>query len=185
MPLDLPACDDGMPTVDISDHDLIERIRGGDREAWAFLVRRHAPRLAAYLGARLRRPGVVEKLVEDAIVLAFRHLDELEDSEGFAAWFRRIGAHLALRWYREHREETLSEAFPDDRGAGSEELGDLRHLEAALGRLSDGQRMALEQRFRGGLVGGDLAEVLHLDRAKSERVVEDALAALGRVWDEV
>lgn len=173
-----------MPPVETSDHDLIERIRGGDREAWAFLVRRHAPRLAAYLGARLRRPGVVEKLVEDAIVLAFRHLDELEDSEGFAAWFRRIGAHLALRWYREHREEALNESFPEDRGARSAELPDLRRLETALGRLSDGQRMALEQRFRGGLAGEGLAEVLHLDPTKSERVVEDALAALGRLWDE-
>lgn len=164
-----------------TDVDLVERARTGDREAWTALVRRHAPRLAAYLGARLRRPSVVERLVEDAIVLAYRHLDEVDASEGFAAWFRRVGAHLALRWYREHRDEPLTEPFPVDRvGGDAGQSARMEQLEAALGALTDGQRMAVEQRFRGGLEGGDLSEVLHSDAAKSARLLEDALVALER-----
>lgn len=163
------------------DAELVERARQGDRDAWTALVRRHAPRLAAYLGARLRRPSVVERLVEDAIVLAYRHLDEVDASEGFAAWFRRVGAHLALRWYREHREEALTEPFPVERlGDAAEQAARLERLEAALGALTDAQRMAIEQRFRGGLEGDDLSEVLHCDAAKSARMLEDALAALER-----
>jgi RNA polymerase sigma-70 factor, ECF subfamily len=164
----------------LNDRDLIERTREGDRDAWAVLVRRHAPRLAAYLGARLRRPLVVEKLVEDTIVLAFRHLDELEEQEGFPAWFRRVGAHLALRWYREHRDEPLAETFPLERASDEAVRTRMAELETAMGRLTDAQRMALEQRYRGGLEGEHLAEVLHVDVAKAERLVNEALAALER-----
>ncbi|MBA3708756.1 MAG: hypothetical protein H0W83_08065, partial [Planctomycetes bacterium] len=43
-----------------ADAALLALARSGDREAWARLCHKHAPRLAAYLGARLRRPAVVE-----------------------------------------------------------------------------------------------------------------------------
>lgn len=167
-----------------ADAELVTQARAGDRDAWALLCRRHAPRLAAYLGARLRRPQVIDKLVEDAIVLAFKHLDELTGEETFAAWFRRIGAHLALRWYKEHRDEPLSEPFPVDRCTGDPtQAPRLVRLEAALATLTDAQRMALEQRYRAGLSGPSLADVLHVDGQKADRLVEDALSALERAWE--
>lgn len=168
-----------------SDEELAGRARAGDREAWAALCQRHAPRLAAYLGARLRRPKVVEKLVEEAIVLASKHLEELEHPAEFAGWFRRVGAHLALRWYREHSDEKLAEGFPPERcGGDPERQRRMDRLENALAALTDAQRMALEQRFRGGLAGERLAEALHLEAAKAERLVDDALAALDRALEK-
>ncbi len=168
-----------------TDAILAERARAGDREAWAALCTRHAPRLAAYLGARLRRPKVVEKLVEDAIVLASKHLEEIEQPSEFPGWFRRVGAHLALRWYREHSDEKLAEGFPPERCA--DDPGRQRRmdqLENALAALTDAQRMAIEQRFRGGLAGEPLAEALHLEASKAERLVDDALAVLDRALEK-
>ena len=168
-----------------SDADLALRARAGDREAWAALCQRHAPRLAAYLGARLRRPKVVEKLVEDAIVLASKHLGELDPPSSFPGWFRRVGAHLALRWYREHSDEKLAEGFPPERiGNDPERQRRMDRLENALAALTDAQRMAIEQRYRGGLAGEGLAEALHLEPAKAERLIDDALAALERAWEK-
>jgi len=163
----------------IADSEWVTRARAGDRDAWALLMRRHAPRLAAYLGARLRRPAVVEKLVEDAVVLAYRHIEEANAAD-FSAWFRRVGAHVALRWYREHRDEPLTEAFPVSTEDTPDRQADLALLEKAVGRLTDAQRMAVEQRYRGGLGGSDLAAVLHCEPEKAERMVEDALVALER-----
>lgn len=170
--------------ADASDVELVAQARTGDRDAWSLLCHRHAPRLASYLGARLRRPKVVEKLVEDAIVLAFKHLDEIAPEETFAAWFRRVGAHLALRWYKDNRDEPLTESFPIERHSGDPARAQqLVRLEAALAALSDAQRMAIEQRHRAGLAGDDLAEVLHVEPAKAERLVEDAMVALERIWE--
>src|SRR4051812_48045987 len=59
---------------------LVQRAQAGDREAWAALCRSSAPRLAAYLGARLGRPAVIEKLIGDVIVAAWRKLPELQDA---------------------------------------------------------------------------------------------------------
>lgn len=167
----------------IADAEWVTRARAGDRDAWAMLVRRHAPRLAAYLGARLRRPAIVEKLVEDAVVLAYRHIEEASGDD-FPAWFRRVGAHVALRWYREHRDEPLTEAFAANTEDTPERHGELARLEKALGGLTDAQRMAIEQRYRGGLGGSDLAAVLHCELAKAERMVDDALAALERALNK-
>lgn len=171
--------------ADATDAELAVRARAGDREAWSALCQRHAPRLAAYLGARLRRPKVVEKLVEEAIVIASKHLDELDQPGDFPGWFRRVGAHLALRWYREHSDEKLAEGFPAERvGADPERQRRMDRLENALAAVTDAQRMALEQHFRGGLAGEALAEALHLEPAKAERLVDDALTALDRAWEK-
>jgi RNA polymerase sigma factor (sigma-70 family) len=154
--------------------------RAGDRDAWARLVRVHAPRLGAYLGARLQRPAVVERLVGDAVVIGWERLDELEDGAPFAPWFRRIGGQLALRWHEEHPDEKLREPFPRERCDDDAQAARMRSLQEALRQLSEAQRMALDQRFRAGLNGPDLAEVLHCDPAAAEVLVEQALEALAR-----
>jgi RNA polymerase sigma-70 factor (ECF subfamily) len=166
-------------TESIDEHALVARAQKGDHEAWAQVCRRHAPRLAAYIGARLHRPTVVEKLVGDAMVAGWRKLPELKPGEDLAAWFRRIGASLAMRWRSDHPEEKLKEPFPEERCPdGADQVERMRRLQDALRRLPEPERMALEQRFRGGLSGRELGEALHLDAA--EALLERALNTLDR-----
>lgn len=163
----------------LEDVELAERAREGDREAWELLASRQAPRLAAYLGARLRRPEVVEMLVSESIYAAWRKIGDLEDPADFAAWFRRIGANLALRWHSKHKHEKLVGGFPIERCAGDDALvAEMLRIEAALAKLEEGDRMALEQRFRGGLQGIELAEALHRGEDEAEQAVEQALDRL-------
>ncbi|TVR43835.1 MAG: sigma-70 family RNA polymerase sigma factor [Planctomycetota bacterium] len=157
---------------------LLQQALAGDREAWQQLMELHAPRLAAYLGARLRRHLVVEKLVSDTIYAAWRHRDEYSIDQDFGAWLRRLGAHLAMRWHERHRGEPLAEAFPRNRCEGLQQHATMQALDNALGRLSDKQRMALEQRYRAGLVGAALAQVLHLQPGQEDEMVNQALEAL-------
>ena len=77
-------------------HQAAERVltqadMSEDRGAWQQLMDLYAPLLAAYLGARLRRHEVVEKLVCDTIDAAWRHRDEYSSDQNFGAWFRRLG----------------------------------------------------------------------------------------------
>jgi RNA polymerase sigma factor (sigma-70 family) len=171
--------------AEASDLELLTGIRAGDREAWNELARRHAPRLAAYLGARLRRPSVVEKLVEDALVVAYKQLDENPPSGEIAAWLRKIAGQVALRWHREHEGDALAESFPIERCPDAAQRAKLDRLESALGLLTDAQRMALEQRYRAGLEGAALAEVLHSDEARAARQVDEALDELREAWKQI
>lgn len=162
------------------DADLVIAVRAGDRAAWQSLARRHAPRLAAYLGARLRRPAVVDALVAEAIVSGIRHLPELADPAGFAAWFRRLGAGIAMKWARDNPGEPLDEAFPVGRvpeeHAGS--LAELAAFEHEISRLDEQQRMALELRWRGGMAAEDIAAAMRTTVAEAERLADRAEAIL-------
>ena len=168
------------PAVPADTASLLARARGGDRDAYAALCRLFAPRLGAYLGARLHRPAVVERLVGDAIVIAWSRLGEIEDAQQFPAWFRRLGASLAIQWKSDHPQERIKEAFPESRCSDTAQLLRMRRLQEMLQRLTEPERMALEQRFRGGLTGDALAEVLHCDASAAQEIVERALLALGR-----
>lgn len=162
------------------DADLVVAVRAGDRAAWQSLARRHAPRLAAYLGARLRRPAVVDALVAEAIVSGIRHLPELADPAGFAAWFRRLGAGIAMKWARDHPGEPLEEAFPVGRipEAHAKAAAELAAFEQEIGRLDEQQRMALELRWRGGMAGEDIAAAMRTTAEEAQRLADQAETTL-------
>jgi DNA-directed RNA polymerase specialized sigma24 family protein len=164
-----------------SDDALVLRAQQGDRGAWSELCARHAPRLAAYLGGRLRRPQIVDKLVAEVVAGAWKHLVDLQRPGDFPAWFRRVGGNLTLQWCRKHPDEPLGEPFPAERCAGDAALHQrMDDLEGALAALSDAQRMALEQHVRGGMDIEALCEALHLEGPAVQALLDEALLALGR-----
>jgi RNA polymerase sigma factor (sigma-70 family) len=162
-----------------SDSELVAAAREGDLAAWRRLMERHLPALGAYLGARLRRPEVVDELLLDAVEMAWNYLDELDGDVDFPRWLRKMGANVALRWHKAHPNESLAEVLSDERAAQAD--GDsklIRKLDAAIGSLKPDQRMAIEQRFRGGLQGQPLWEALHVDPAAGRMLLEEALESL-------
>lgn len=147
--------------------------RDGDLTAWADIVHRHAPGLAAYLGGRIRRPDVVNRLVAETVVAAWRRLDGLEDARDLPGWLRRQAAAQAKRWSREHDSEPLEQAWAlEDRPAG------VAALDQAIAGLEVDQRLAIEYRYRGGLEGEALAAALHLPRERSDALLAAAVATL-------
>ena len=72
------------------DRDLVEAARGGDREAYADLIRVRADRLFAIAQRILRDVDRTEDAVQDALVIAWRDLPALRDPDRFDAWLRRL-----------------------------------------------------------------------------------------------
>jgi RNA polymerase sigma factor (sigma-70 family) len=67
-------------------------VRGGDRDAYAELVRRHAP--VALRTARLLGAGAdAEDVVQEAFVKAYSALDRFRDGAPFRPWLLRIVAN--------------------------------------------------------------------------------------------
>ena len=74
-------------------------MRGGDRDAYAELVRRHAPvaiRTAALLGAG----GDAEDVVQEAFVKAYAALDRFRPGAPFRPWLLRIVANETRNLHR-------------------------------------------------------------------------------------
>jgi RNA polymerase sigma factor (sigma-70 family) len=77
------------PLTGADDADIVARVRAGDTDAYAELVRRHAPmatRTAALLGAG----ADTEDVVQDAFVKAFRSLHRFRQDAPFRPWLLRI-----------------------------------------------------------------------------------------------
>ncbi|WP_409340745.1 RNA polymerase sigma factor [Paenibacillus sp. MBLB4367] len=94
------------------DEDLIGRARGGEREAFGELVRRHRAKAFDWAKRMTRDPHLAEDIVQEALFRAFLHLGTLSDMNRFLPWLRRIVRNEALMKLRkgEHagRERTFT-----------------------------------------------------------------------------
>jgi RNA polymerase sigma-70 factor (ECF subfamily) len=92
----------------LTDHDHIERIRRGDREAFAFLVNRYkAPAYSIALKI-LKNPGDAEEVVQEAFVRAFHSIKQFREESKFSTWLYRIVYNTSISQIRKNRTSAVS-----------------------------------------------------------------------------
>lgn len=111
----------------VGDADLVAEVRGGRREAYAELVRRHGPAVAAVCASRVGGRGPVEDMVQEAFLRGFRMIATLEDPAKFPNWVCGIAIRACLDWLKAKERGQVSldvlpdasapEAAEDERGA--------------------------------------------------------------------
>ena len=82
--------------------DLVEKARGGDRDAFAALAADSIGRLFNIAQLMLRDRDLADDAVQETLVLAWRDLRGLRDLDGFDAWLHRV---LVRCVYREANRE--------------------------------------------------------------------------------
>lgn len=166
-----------------SDEALAARAQAGDRAAFELLMRRNNQRVFRVVRSVLRDGREVEDVMQDAYVLAFKHLDQFEGAARFSTWLGRIAYNEALARVRARKrfvsiDATSEDAMPEipksntvdpERAAGDRELA--RVLEAAIDRLPDIYRSVLVMRQIDGQDVAETAAVLGV----SEEVVKTRL----------
>src|SRR5437870_10646488 len=86
-----------------SDAALIAAWQGGDEQAAAELVRRHARAVARFLGAGLSGgtgDADVDDLVQETFIRAFRALGRFRGQCRFRTWLMTIGGNVVKDAYR-------------------------------------------------------------------------------------
>lgn len=165
-------------------------MRAGDREAYAELVRRHAPaavRAAALLGAGTD----AEDVVQEAFVKAYEALDRFRDGAPFRPWLLRIVANetrnlLRGAGRRAARERTawartapLLVAGPDADPASAALSHERRaELVQGLAQLSDAHRKVVVCRYLLDLDEAETAAVLGWPRGTVKSRLHRALDRL-------
>jgi RNA polymerase sigma-70 factor, ECF subfamily len=81
---------------------VVERARGGDREAFATLAAESIGRLFNIAQLMLRERDLADDAVQETLVVAWRDLKGLRDLDGFDAWLHRV---LVRCVYREANRE--------------------------------------------------------------------------------
>jgi RNA polymerase sigma-70 factor (ECF subfamily) len=78
------------------DVELVERARAGEVAAFGELVERHRTAIYRAALAALRNPADAEDVAQEALVLAFRKLDQFRGDANVRTWMITIAWRLAL-----------------------------------------------------------------------------------------
>jgi RNA polymerase sigma-70 factor (ECF subfamily) len=122
--------------------------KDGDREAFGELAQQYQRQCAAVALRLLGNTHDACELVQDALVKAFRNLDQLQQSDRFGPWLMRIVTNLALNYRRSRgRRQALS---LEQTSADGEDGEDLRSTLA--GGLLDAPEKPLTSAELGGAI---------------------------------
>jgi RNA polymerase sigma factor (sigma-70 family) len=145
---------------------LIRRIAGGDRRAFEDLYRLYHPRLARFLSGLLRKPEVIEEVLNDTLLAVWRRPDSFNGGSKLSTWIFAIAYRKACR-ARSRLDEPLegeaAEARASDEGEPEQQLG--RHqlhevLRSAMQGLSADHRAAVDLTYFHQLGYREIAEIM-------------------------
>ena len=153
-----------------TDHELIDRVRGGDDDAFRVLVERHSRAIyrAAY---RITGNGAdADDVVQETFLRAYRALERFDARAAFTTWIHRIAINCSLdlidarkrRDGKVNDDEDLaaiaSTAVSPDRAVHAMEMQ--RAVASAMERLSGNERTAFVLRHFEGMPLEEIGKVL-------------------------
>ena len=161
----------------MSDAEVVQRVRDGDRASFEILMRRHNQRIYRAARAILKNESEVEDAMQQAYINAFTHLNQFEERARFSTWLTRIAVNEAIA-RRQRMRTTESEEMVEQtvtRQPTPEHLayaGELqRVLEDAVDALPEAYRSVFMLRDIEGLSTNETAEALDLgDEAVKTRL---------------
>ncbi len=99
-------------TVACADELLIERIKGGDAQAFEMVVAKYRDRIFARVLQLLKNREDAEEVTQDAFIRAHRGLDKFRGEASFSTWLYQIATNLAHNrywyWFRRKRDASIS-----------------------------------------------------------------------------
>jgi RNA polymerase sigma-70 factor, ECF subfamily len=98
----------------LTDRDLVDRARGGDRVAFGELVRRHQRRLHRLALHMLRDRAEAEDVTQEAFVRAYGALARFDGRSEPYTWLYRIAVNLSLNAIRARKSARRSSGAASD-----------------------------------------------------------------------
>lgn len=158
---------------DAMDHGLVERLRGGDADAFRALFRRYAPSAMSLARRVVRQPFLAEEIVQEVFLAVWRNPGGYDPLLGSVrSWLMGMVHHRAVDTVR--REQSQRRRAEDPRVSEMVVLEDpadqvvdalglpeeRRSVRAALEELPAEQRQVLELMYFEGLSQSRVAERL-------------------------
>lgn len=150
--------------------DLVARACRADVDAFQALARRYYRPIGVFLLRRLDRADLVEDLVQETFLEAFRSLKEGVKPEHFSSWLFGIASNRAGKWLRRKRPVLFDpNAPPADPSVEAESVAiaeieqtqkQLYDLDLALADLPDEIRALLQMKHQRGMTCEQIASEL-------------------------
>jgi RNA polymerase sigma-70 factor (ECF subfamily) len=176
---------------------LVARAQGGDREAFAELIVRYAPKVLSVAWRMLGNRAQADDVGQETFLAAFRALPAFRAEARFSTWVYRIAVNKCQDLLRSRRAEVEVPPLrmPDgeteretagesaDHRSPEEKLLDAERetaIERAIGRLPPLYREAFVLRHVEGLSYEEMSEVLEADGSTLRMRVYKARAQLSQ-----
>jgi len=105
-----------------SEQDLVDRLRAGDENAFAELVRRYHRLMLRVARGYVRTDAVAEEVVQEAWLAVLRGIERFEGRSSFKTWLLRIVANRAMtQGVREARSVPFASLEDEDEPSVSPE----------------------------------------------------------------
>lgn len=92
------------------DHELVDRVLAGDREAFSHLLRRHQRAIFNFMYRMSGERGTAEDLVQEIFLKAYIALPHFRKEAAFSTWLFRIAHNHCLNALKERRREVPLDA---------------------------------------------------------------------------
>jgi RNA polymerase sigma-70 factor (ECF subfamily) len=132
------------------DRRLLQRVAGGDRDAFRDLYLRYHRRLARFLARHTHRQEDAEEIINDTLWIVWQRAGEFRGASRASTWIMGIAYRRALKLFRRsatHARVMSLEVSGEEAADGADELqaaDDRQILLAALAQLPLEQRLVLE-----------------------------------------
>jgi len=152
-----------------SDIELVQQVRGGDRQAFTKLIHRYQERVYRLARRLVGFHEEADEIAQEAFVRAFLALGDFRNDAIFFTWLYRIAVNLSLNAMRRRQliayiqdSEILRRFLPEkEQPDRQEEFRKSRSsLERAVASLPEKQRVVFVLRFHDQLAYGDVSEIL-------------------------
>jgi RNA polymerase sigma-70 factor (ECF subfamily) len=171
-----------------TDTELVERVRGGDEDAFRLLVERHSRPIhrSAY---RITGNGAdADDVVQETFLRAYRALDRFDARATFTTWLHRIAINCSLDLIdARKRREGKTDAGEDMTSIASHDatpdrivhsLQMQQAVAAAMDRLSGNERTAFVLRHFEGMPLEEIGKVLGIRMNATKNTVFRAVKKL-------
>jgi RNA polymerase sigma factor (sigma-70 family) len=156
----------GPPQSVLDELELLERIKAHDMDAFERLYRIYQPRLARFLVHLLKRPQLVEEVVDDTMMVVWQTAGSFRGTSKLSTWVFAIAYRKALkaraRWpdplENDERDSRVSKDPSPDAELERSRVHDA--LTRAMDVLSTEQRAVVDLTYFHGLGYRDIAEIL-------------------------
>ncbi len=98
------------------DHELLERIRAGDKTACDDCIRLHSPGIYRLALRLMRDQADAEDVVQETFLSAFKGIDRFDGRSGLSTWLYRIAFNAAMMRLRRKRPEFVPVDAADESG---------------------------------------------------------------------
>src|SRR5437868_10344681 len=108
----------GQPARQLSEVELVRRVREGDADLFYELVRPYERRVYSAAFAILRNSSDAEDAAQEAILKAFRHIRQFREEARFSTWLIQIAVNEARMRRRKNHADVMEPIAdrPDEAG---------------------------------------------------------------------